>query len=297
MNKELRNKLKAFIDESGKTASAVAKGLGKSPATLSQYLNFSYKGDVAKLEVAIENWLSRQAERQERNVKPQTDFIQTSIARKVFELADYCLIENEIGVIYGPAGLGKTFAVQEFNRQNPATILIEADLGYTAKVLFQELHKSVGLDGHGAIHSLFEDIVGKLKGSDRMIIVDEAEHLPYRALELLRRIYDKAGVGILLIGMPVLIGNLRGKRGEYAQLFSRVGVKGVLQVLDPSDTELFVKNALPGSNGVYKTFHAVANGNTRVLTKLIRRSIRMSEINNLPIDKALVTEAGKSLMI
>lgn len=297
MNKELRNKLRAFIDETGKSASAVAKGIGRSPAALSQYLNFSYKGDVAKLEVAIENWLARQAERQERNVKPQTDFIQTSIARKVFELADYCLIENEIGVIYGPAGLGKTFAVKEFNRQNPATILIEADLGYTAKVLFQELHKAVGLDGHGQIHSLFEDIVAKLKGSDRMIIVDEAEHLPYRALELLRRIYDKAGVGILLIGMPVLIGNLRGKRGEYAQLFSRVGVKGVLQVLDPSDTELFVKNALPDSNGVYKTFHSVANGNTRVLTKLIRRSIRMSEINNMPIDKDLVTEAGKSLMI
>ncbi len=96
MNKELRNKLRAFIDETGKSASAVAKGIGRSPAALSQYLNFSYKGDVAKLEVAIENWLARQAERQERNVKPQTDFIQTSIARKVFELADYCLIENEI---------------------------------------------------------------------------------------------------------------------------------------------------------------------------------------------------------
>lgn len=297
MNKDLRNKLRAYIDATGKSASAVAKGIGRSPAALSQYLNFSYKGDVAKLEAAIENWLARQAERQERNVRPQVEFLQTSIAKKVFEVAEYCLLENEIGVIYGPAGLGKTFAVKEFNKQNPSTMLIEADLGYTAKVLFQELHKAVGLDGHGAIHSLFEDIVVKLRGSDRMIIVDEAEHLPYRALELLRRIYDKAGVGILLIGMPVLIGNLRGKRGEYAQLFSRVGVKGVLQVLDPSDTELFVKNALPGSNGIYKTFHEIANGNTRVLTKLIRRSVRMAEINNLPIDSALVTEAGKSLMI
>jgi len=297
MNKDLRNRLRAYIDATGKSASAVANGIGRSPAALSQYLNFSYKGNVAKLEVAIESWLVRQAERQERNVRQQAEFLQTSIASKVFEIAEYCLLENEIGVVYSQAGLGKTWAVRQFNKQNPATILIEADLGYTAKVLFQELHKAIGFDGNGAIHSLFEDIVAKLRGSDRMIIVDEAENLPYRALELLRRVYDKAGVGILLTGMPVLIGNLRGKRGEYAQLFSRVGVKGVLQVLDPSDTELFVKNALPGSNGIYKTFHEIAKGNTRVLSKLIRRSIRMSKINNLPIDSALVTEAGKSLMI
>jgi DNA transposition AAA+ family ATPase len=296
MNKELRNQVKTFLEENGKSASMAAKGIGYSASALSQWLSFSYKGDVKKFEAAVENWLARQIERQQRTVI-ESDFVHTSIAKKVFEYAEYCLLENEIGVVYGPAGLGKTFSVKEFHRLNPSTILIEADLGYTAKVLFQEMHKIVGLDGHGSIHSLFEDVVSRLKGTDRMIIVDEAEHLPYRALELLRRVYDKAGVGILLIGMPTLIGNLRGKRGEYAQLYSRVGVKCALQVLDPSDTELFVKNALPGSNGIHKTFHQVANGNTRVLSKLIRRSIRMSEINHLPIDKPLVEEAGKSLII
>lgn len=297
MNKELRVRLKSFLDESGKSASAVAKGIGYSASALSQWLNFTYKGDIKKFEAAVENWLGRQLERQQRSVAQVSEFIHTSIAQKVFEVAEYCMIENEIGVVYGPAGLGKTWAVKEFQRKNPSSILIEADLGYTAKVLFCELHKAVGLDGHGSIHAMFDDIVAKLKGTDRMLIVDEAEHLPYRALELLRRVYDKAGVGILLIGMPLLIGNLRGKRGEYAQLYSRVGVKGALIALDPTDTEMFVKSALPGSNGIHKVFHEVAGGNTRVLGKLIKRSIRMSEINHLPIDKVLVSEAGKSLII
>ena len=56
------------------------------------------------------------------------------------------------------------------------------------------------------------DIIDKLKSSGRLIIVDEAEHLPYTSLELLRRIYDKAEVGILLVGMPRLMKNLKGDK-------------------------------------------------------------------------------------
>lgn len=52
---------------------------------------------------------------------------------------------------------------------------------------------------------MFSDIVDKLKSSGRLIIIDEAEHLPYKSLELVRRIYDKANVGILLVGMPATI--------------------------------------------------------------------------------------------
>ena len=57
-------------------------------------------------------------------------------------------------------------------------------------------------------------IVKKLKGSGRMIIIDEAEHLPYKALELLRRVHDKAGMGVLLVGLPRLIHKIMEGRGE-----------------------------------------------------------------------------------
>jgi DNA transposition AAA+ family ATPase len=71
---------------------------------------------------------------------------------------------------------------------------------------------------------MFLDIIDKLKSSGRLNIIDEAEPLPYKSLELLRRIYDKAQVGILLVGMPRLIMNLKGEKRQYAQLYSRVGI-------------------------------------------------------------------------
>ncbi len=189
------------------------------------------------------------------------------------------------------------FKVKKYVEKNPNCILIEADLGYTPKVLFIELCKILKIHCHGSIHTLFEEVVAKLSGTDRLIIIDEAEHLPYKALELIRRVHDKAGIGILLVGMPQLIGNLRGKRGEFAQLYSRIGAKGALCSLLKEDTKMFVKNSLPASNGIYSVFHNVAKGNTRILTKLIKRAIRMSEINSMDIIEGLVLEAGKSLLI
>ncbi|CRL44634.1 hypothetical protein SGGMMB4_01839 [Sodalis glossinidius str. 'morsitans'] len=56
-----------------------------------------------------------------------------------------------------------------------------------------------------------------------LVLVDEAELLPYRALEVLRRIHDSFGVAIVLAGMPRLLLNLKGSRGEYAQLYSIAG--------------------------------------------------------------------------
>ena len=57
---------------------------------------------------------------------------------------------------------------------------------------------------------------------NRLLIVDEAENLPYRALEITRRIHDKTGVGVLLIGRSILLENLKGYNNQYDQLYSRV---------------------------------------------------------------------------
>lgn len=296
MDRELIREAKEFMAKAGMSASAFANSIGYSPATVSQWLNFAYKGRVEKLESMVRSRMDSYLEKTE-GVPEKRDFLNTSVSGKIFEIADYCRLENEIGVIYGDAGLGKTYTIKKYVESNPSCILIEADLGYTSKVLFVELCRMLKLDSHGPIHSLFDDVVAKLAGTDRMIVIDEAEHLPYKALELIRRVHDKAGIGILLIGMPQLIGNLRGKRGEFAQLYSRIGAKGALCPLMKEDTRLFVRNAMPSSNGIYSTFHDVAKGNTRVLTKLIKRALRMAEINSMEITEGLVIEAGKTLLI
>jgi DNA transposition AAA+ family ATPase len=48
------------------------------------------------------------------------------------------------------------------------------------------------------MHELSEACIAALRDSGRLLMVDEAENLPYRALETLRRIHDKSGIGMVL---------------------------------------------------------------------------------------------------
>ena len=272
--------LKKLLKIKKYTVAYVAKAINVSNATLHLWMNNNYKGNVKKINDAVANFLEIEKLREGRI---KVDFVKTTIVDDIFDIAKTCHVENEIGVCCGDAGIGKTYAVKKYAIDNTDVILVEADLGYTPKVLFSEIHKKLGFDGCGTIHGMFLDIIDKLKASGRLIIIDEAEHLPYKSLELLRRIYDKAQVGILLVGMPRLIMNLKGEKRQYAQLYSRVGISTRLNSLADEDKKAIISSVIPNYKSIYPTLSDYCAGNTRVLTKLLVRAIRISELNGVEI--------------
>lgn len=162
------------------------------------WLNENYFGKNDKIADAINNFVQRE---KERNIKSAISFVETSISKYIFEVGRLCHTNGEIGICYGEAGLGKTLAIKEYSKAYLDSVLIETDPGYTTKSLLTELHKRLGLSGKGCAYNLMDEVIRKLQNSGRLLVVDEAENLPYKALEASRRIHDKTGVGILLIGM------------------------------------------------------------------------------------------------
>lgn len=292
----LIQRLRDFIDRKEVSINRIAKQIGYSASVVSTYLAGKYPGDVAKLEWAIASFLMRQEEI-EAMPKEMIPFCPVTNAEIFFNSAKIAHLEQEIGVIVGEAGTGKTKAAREYARQNPDVIFIEADLSYSTKVFFRELHKKLGMDGIGGIYDLFSDCCEKLKDSNRLIIIDEAENLPYRALDMVRRLYDKSNVGILLVGLPRLIANLRGKRGEFKQLYSRVGIVTQLEDWNEFDTKILVQTVFPNTNGVYKTFHDLAKGNGRKLEKLILRTSRAARTGKKEITERLIRNAAEVLIL
>jgi len=290
----LNEELKKLIKEKEYTLSYVSRAINMSNATLHLWLSGTYTGNVKKVDEAVKNFLEIEKLREK---KISIEFVNTSIVEDVYDVARVCHVDGEIGVCCGEPGVGKTYAVKKYAIENTDVILIEADLGYTTKVLFSEIHKKLGFDGLGTIHNMLQDIITKLKSSGRLIIIDEAEHLPYKALDLLRRIYDKANVGILLVGMPRLIMNLRGEKRQYAQLFSRVGISTKLTGLTQADTKEIIRSVLPENKDVYKLLYENCAGNTRVLVKLLVRAIKLAQINNTKIDKEIIHASVNQIII
>lgn len=290
---DIRDELKTLMETKAYTISYVATAIGVAKSTISMWINGTYKGDNTKITDKVNNFLQRENERKNNEEIPIVDI---SIIRYIFEIGRLCHTKGKIGVCAGRAGLGKTIAVKEYTKNFLDAILIESDSGYTAKSLLLEIHKRLGLSGKGCAYDLMNEVVNKLNNSGRLLIIDEAENLPYRALEITRRIHDKTGIGVLLVGRNILFENLRGFNNQYDQLYSRVKYHKLLDRLLIQDVTKIL-NAAGQDSDLAETYLFYSDGNTRKLEHLITHSISIAKINGFEkVDSTVIKHTSKMLM-
>lgn len=290
--------LNDLMTRKGYSQTQVARAIGKSTAVINQYLQGKYAGDVPAIDALARSFINREVEK-EKSQKITARFVPTVTSRKGMDVIRYAHLDGDLNVIYGAAGLGKTMILREYAAQHRDALLIEADPGYTARVVLEELCGLLGISKRGNMHELSEACIAALRDSGRLLMVDEAENLPYRALETLRRIHDKSGIGLVLAGMPRLIINLKGKRGEYQQLYSRVGFALCIgDSLPQSDITDIAVSMLPGagSQEVSEALFKASHGNARRLFKLVRGVSRHSEISGNAVSAGAVRKFAEMLI-
>ncbi|ECI7964147.1 ATPase [Salmonella enterica subsp. enterica] len=295
---ELITQLKDVMERRGYSQSQVARAIGRSGAVVNQFLQGKYTGDVTDIQERVVSFINRELEK-EKNRRIQAHFVTTEMAAKGLEVLAYAHQECEICVLYGAAGLGKTMLLKEYVSRNKDALLIEADPGYTARTILEELCRLLGVKVRGNIHELIDACVRELRGSGRLLMVDEAELLPYRALEILRRLHDKAGTGVVLAGMPRLLINLKGRRGEFAQLYSRVALALNLgDTLSRDDFNQIAVDMMPeaGESDIGDALYARSLGNARRLFKLARGVYRICDISQAPVSVGAIDKFAEMLI-
>lgn len=295
---DIITQLKDVMDAHGYSQGQVARAIGRSSATMNQYVQGKYNGDIADMEERIGHFLRRVREKQNA-LRIDERFVSTPTASKGLEVLSYAHLESEICVLYGAAGLGKTMILKEYARRDSNVIFIEADPGFTARTLLEELCGRLRLNKNGNIHALIEVCVEKLKDSGRLLVIDEAELLPYRALEVIRRLHDKAGIGVVLAGMPRLITNLKGKRGEYAQLYSRVALALDLgNALARQDFDQIAVDLMPEAEDrkISDALYEQSKGNARRLFKMARGVYRMCDISKKDVTVTAIEKFSEMLI-
>lgn len=292
VNKALQQKLAEFKAKSGMNQTMLARGIGVSPASISMYLNDTYAatgGKYETIEPKIEAFLEVQESKAQRE-ELVLGFVSTKTTRRISEVMRDAHEAGDTVVIYGQAGLGKTQAVKNYCEKNPAAILIEANPSFTALVLMRKLAAAAKVSTVGSLNDLFESVSDRLRDSGRLIVVDEAENLPLRALEIIRRLHDDTGCGLVLSGMPRLVANLRGKHGELVQLYSRVSVALNLgDSMPDEELEEIARAAMPeADDATIAELVKQSNGNTRRMSKLMRGAVRTANKNGIKMQSGII---------
>lgn len=274
----LREALIAARDEDSLSITKMAQQIGYSASVLSQYLGGTYTGDNARFERRAEDWL-RARDRKRRIGVP---LIESEATRTVMAALETIRRTNDVGVIYGDAGIGKTSGIALYLEENPTCVHIT--LSRWARTDCQIERLVFGAMDSGAWKGntpRAEFIAAKLRGSNRLLIVDNAHKATAAGLEWLFDLHDETRIPIALVGNEEVLKPIQAND----QRFSRVGLKQPVTVNKPRAlVRHLVQSVAPHFAGHVETMLeqvAEQHGRFRAVFKGISLSATLAEAGGL----------------
>lgn len=251
-NIAIKERLDSYMKESGLSQAKLAPLIGVSMTALSQYRSGKYKGDIKAVESKIEEFLKTVEEQKEQEEKIQPykaveDYIPISISEDIYRMIRYAQLNGGIAIAHGDAGIGKTKAAQKYVRENPtqAIYMEMSPVAGTLGNMLRLLARTLKIPESRNKMELMLAIRDKLEGTNRVIIIDEAQHLKLSALEQIRTLADPnsitgtKGVGIVLIGNTEVYSKMKGKQeAQFAQLFSRIKMSRYYSTSNVTDEDV-----------------------------------------------------------
>ena len=268
-------KLKLRISDGEFNQKEVARLLNISETTMSMYLKNSYKGNLQTIDSKVEKFLQTSDEKKLYAFKKiKLNFVKTSVAQRVFNIAKMCQMNGEIGVCFGRSGYGKTTACKEYAKKEFGVVWLDPNENANKNEVIRMLARGLNINDD-YIRTALPKIVDKLNNSNYLIIVDEAENLKSNVFRTLRKIHDKCNFsfGLLFVGTERLYYNLARMKGEFEYLTNRISYVENLQALNESDIKSLVQQVfaeLP--ENCLKTFKNVCHSNARELFNLLKRT-------------------------
>lgn len=292
MIEQARHELAEFMEQSGKTQAQIARETSLSTATVSQFLSGTYNGDNEKTAAALIKYL-RVAQEQLKQTTAETFY--RNLRNTVISMgaADYAHKKCEIVLLSGAAGAGKTTALKHYVEETTGVIFITANSCMTsASAILGAITEKMGRTPKSKKQLLMKELVNALQGSKRLIIIDEADHLTFSALQALRNLNDEAGVGILLAGNDRIYNQMvcGVKSSEFDQLRTRIfarpkvcneytidEIKGIFGVEDLDSVKLLLEVAQSQSlRTARKMYNAAVE-----LARMKKQPLRATHLNTI----------------
>jgi DNA transposition AAA+ family ATPase len=142
-------------------------------------------------------------------------------------------------VLDGPPGTQKTFSLlsvkHEINQlaDGSRAIRVYARIDHSPQSFLQECCNEAGISSRGSMDQLIRKLRFFLSGPRILFMVDEAQHLDHKGLEILRQLLDEANFGVILAGSHDL--SQRLSHWQMEQWRSRV--RKTLYLNGPSHAE------------------------------------------------------------
>ncbi|MCF7964190.1 MAG: ATP-binding protein [Methylobacter tundripaludum] len=298
-DRRMVQRINAWLMEPGKTGADLSRMTDIKDGTRSSILTGAYISSPTKFLQRMIDAIDRVEERNQA-AKNDIPYTETSVALQIEAVCKRTHVDRDFGVFCGKVGVGKTTALRCYARKTQSAVLLEAFEGIDNSTFIQELITatgSVAVKGTQAMQ--MAGLIKSLRGSDRVILVDEANWLPKRSFGALRRISDVAEIGVVLVGTAELLPMVQDPEGRFGQISSRIGFWPALaKQISEKDCAMLVTSycaeELP--DAVLKSFYGCCEGSARTLKNLLKNTYRYANKNNAEITPELIKRINQQAM-
>lgn len=274
----LREAVRNLIErDSSYSQARIAKEADLSGTTLSQWLGGTYNGNQQNTARKVRAWLQAYEERNRDGGLPQLPaWVETPTGTRILGGLRYAQLAQDLVLIVGNAGVGKSKTIEHYASTQPNVWVVELTPA-SGGVLpcLEEIVIQLGVKEYARTAShLFRTILSKVRNTNGLLILDEAQHLTPLALDQVRAILDQGQIGLVLAGNDRVLSQMTGgNRAAYLdRLFSRIGQKIVLRKCSVKDADALINAWGFDDQRCRDALRAIASkpGALRQLNKVLR---------------------------
>jgi len=310
--RQAMDNFRTYISVRGIRVGDVARKIGNPRGTtINELIQYKWRQGSDEHIRKLNDWVEQHAHAAQ--VKFDAPYISTFVAVAIRDIAQLVRENVTMGLAMGPSGIGKSRCAQAVYETTPGAVYHRVITeSRTPRGLIGHLAQALGVrqqPDYKMTNTIFERVIGTLKGSGRLLLIDEAHKLNADGLELLRDVHDSASVPILLLCTKDLHDRLlRDSTPDRGQLYSRFGV--IYHLTQPPEgkdddkhrftvqqiRELYERTPIRLAADAAAYLRDVANdfgnGSLRRCGDIIRNGVRRSRYrNNCPGGPVTVTAA------
>lgn len=243
--------------------------IGRPGATLSLFSSGKYNngpfgggnGDIAKSVYRYRQTLNRQ---QELKVEAPDipSYFETRTAREIMNLLAWAQ-RGRMTLLVGGPGISKTTTAEEYAERasNVWIIVCRPSMKTVSALCVATLHAMKDFTPPNGAERLSAYVMSKVKDSRGLLIYDDAQHLNIDQIEEIRGWYDQTGIGVAFQGNEKVVTRMEGgsRKAEFAQLFSRVGMRMIRPLPLRDDVEALADAWRVQNNNVLHLLHRIGS--------------------------------------
>lgn len=295
---EIREQARAIVANEDIRTTDIARESGIPYGTLSTWMTGSYAGRADYVAIRVLRWIeSREVRKQITAVAPDAPkYVSTPTAEAVQELLRHAQHMPDLATFLGAPGIGKTSAACHYTSANPNVWKITADPTLTkTRAVLIDICRVLKIYAGGMPSQLQRRICDRVRGTGGLLIIDEAQHLLPETLDLIRSIHDQADIGIALLGNESVQSRLEGdgRREQYAQLTSRVGMRRRRAKSQGKDIDALLDAWGIGEAETRLLLHVIARrpGALRLMSKVLKLAHMMAAPENVAVSTSHIRAA------